>query len=266
VNKGGILQMQTINYKLALFLLGACHQTYNQYNDIAGRFIVPAGYRYLASFTAEAYGAAKEVFGYLIESDDTIVIAFRGTTSTADTISDFIARQTLYPWVTNAGKTHLGFTDIYGSARIQILSILSKCDPNKKLILTGHSLGGALATLCALDVVFNSKFSRPILYTFGAPRVGNPTFAAFYNRKVPSTHRIVIESDLIPLIPPPIYKSTYNEIVYLYLHVKGGFTLHYITDSLSKNHALINYFTVLAKYETEYVIGLCNQIPIYCPI
>jgi triacylglycerol lipase len=258
--------METINYKLALFLAGACHQTYNQFDDVAGRFIIPAGYRYLSSFTAEAYGPSREWFGYLIESDDTIIIAFRGTTSTADTVSDLIARQTPFPWISNAGKTHRGFTDIYGTARQQILACLSECDSNKKLIITGHSLGGALATLCALDLSCNSKFAFPIVYTFGAPRVGDPTFTAVYNRKVPINHRVVIESDLIPLVPPPIYKSPTQSNVYLYLHVKGGFTLHFNSDSLSKNHALINYFTVLAEYETDYAINLCNQIPIFCPI
>jgi triacylglycerol lipase len=258
--------MGAINYKLAIFLTGVCYQTYIQFDDAAGRFIIPAGYRYLSSFTAQAYGTSREWFGYLIESDDTIVIAFRGTTSTADTVSDLIASQTPFPWISNAGKTHRGFTDIYGTARQQILECLSKCDSNKKLIISGHSLGGALATLCALDLVCNSKFASPIVYTFGAPRVGDPTFAAVYNRKVPITNRVVIESDLIPLVPPPIYKSPTNSNVYLYLHVKGGFTLHFVSDSLSKNHALINYFTVLAKYENEYAINLCNQIPIFCPL
>jgi predicted lipase len=257
--------LDSINYKLALFLIGACHQTYKQYEDAAGRFIVPAGFRYLTSFTAAAYGNSTEIFGFIIESDDNIVIAFRGTTSTADTISDLIARQIPFPWLSNGGQTHRGFTEIYETARIQIITALTKCNPNKKLIITGHSLGGALATLCALDPAYNSKFSPPIVYTYGAPRVGDPTFAAAYNQKIAFNHRIVIESDLIPLIPPPLFKIHGYPKVYHYLHVKGGFMLHFLTDSLSKNHALINYFTVLAKYDSEYALNLCSQIPVFCP-
>jgi triacylglycerol lipase len=257
--------LDSINYKLALFLLGACHQTYNQYEDAAGRFIVPAGYQYLTTFTAVAYGNSTEIFGFMIESDDNIVIAFRGTTSTADTISDLIARQIPYPWLYNGGQTHRGFTEIYETARMQIINVLTKCNMNKKLIITGHSLGGALATLCALDLACNSKFSSPIVYTYGAPRVGDPTFAAAYNQKIALSHRIVIESDLITLIPPPLFKPHGHPKIYHYLHVKGGFMLHFLTDSFSKNHALINYFTELAKYDTEYAIKLCSQIPIFCP-
>jgi triacylglycerol lipase len=261
-----MIMLESINYKLALFLICSCHQTYIQFDDDAGRFIIPAGYRYLASFSAEAYGASMETFGYLIESDDTIVIAFRGTTSTADTISDLIAQQMPYPWISNGGSTHRGFTEIYSTARMQIIDILSKCDSSKKLIITGHSLGGALATLCALDLAYNTKFAPPIVYTYGAPRVGDPTFAAAYNQKIAFNHRVVIESDLIPLIPPPLYKIPSHPKVFHYLHVKGGFLLHFLTDSLSKNHALNNYFTVLAKYESVYAFNLCNQLPVICPI
>ncbi|QGQ95496.1 lipase family protein [Paenibacillus psychroresistens] len=258
--------LETINYKLALFLICSCHQTYNQFLDSAGRFIVPAGYRYMTSFSAEAYGFAQETFGYLIESDDTIVLAFRGTTSAADTVSDLIARQMPYPWFANGGNTHRGFTEIYASARKQILDALAKSDSHKKLIITGHSLGGALATLCALDLAYNTKFASPIVYTYGAPRVGDPTFAAAYNQKIAFSHRIVIESDLIPLIPPPLYKIPSQSKIYHYRHVKGGFTLHFLTDSFSKNHALFNYFTMLAKYESAYAIHLCSQLPSICPI
>jgi triacylglycerol lipase len=257
--------LETINYKLALFLICSCEQTYNQFLDPAGRFVIPAGYQYITSFSAEAYGGALETFGFLIESGDTIILAFRGTTSSADAISDFIARQIPYPWVSNGGNTHRGFTEIYATARIQIIHALSQCDSSKRLIITGHSLGGALATLCALDLANNTKFAPPIVYTYGAPRVGDPTFAAAYNQKIPFNHRIVIESDLIPLVPPPFYKIPSHPQVYHYLHVKGGFLLYFLTDSFSKNHALINYFTELAKYEPKYAISLCSQLPIICP-
>jgi triacylglycerol lipase len=256
---------ETLNYRLALFLLGVCHQTYMQYNDAVGRFIIPAGFRYVASFSADAFGASKEAFGFIIESDDTIVIGFRGTMSTADTISDLLAIQIPYPWVPHGGQTHRGFTEIYATARQQILTALSKCAVEKKVLITGHSLGGALATLCAFDLAYTTTFKSPSVYTYGAPRVGDPAFAAAYNRTIAINHRLAIESDLIPLIPPPIYKTPKSK-VFLYLHVKGGKRLHYISDSLSKNHALSNYFTVLAKHDSDYANSLCNQIPVFCPI
>jgi len=50
----------------------------------------------------------------------------------------------------------------------------------KQISITGHSLGGALATLMSLEIV--RKFLViPEIYTFGAPRIGNVKFAEFYN-------------------------------------------------------------------------------------
>ena len=49
-----------------------------------------------------------------------------------------------------------------------------------KLLVAGHSLGGALATLAALDVKNLCKAREQLdvtLYTFGAPRTGNHAFA-----------------------------------------------------------------------------------------
>ena len=43
--------------------------------------------------------------------------------------------------------------------------------------MTGHSLGGALAVLCALDL--QDIYGNINLYTFGCPRVGNAAFAQY---------------------------------------------------------------------------------------
>jgi triacylglycerol lipase len=255
-----------MNYKLALFLMGVCHQTYCQFVSPVNKFVVPRGYRCVSVFNAAAYGSKREIFGTIIESDHNIIIAFRGTISKADTISDFIASQMSFPWVLKAGKTHRGFTNIYSSARQQIITALRQCSPDKKLLITGHSLGGALATLCALDIACNTIFTTPYVYTFAAPRVGDPIFAAFYNQKIIHNHRIVIDHDLIPYVPPPIYRTISRCKVYLYLHVKGLFQLHFKSDSISKNHALHNYFAVLSKFEPKYTGSMCGQTPSFCPI
>ena len=50
--------------------------------------------------------------------------------------------------------------------------------PNTPILITGHSLGGALAVLSALDIKKELMFNETIsLYTFGAPRVGNDEFS-----------------------------------------------------------------------------------------
>lgn len=53
-----------------------------------------------------------------------------------------------------------------------------------KLLITGHSLGGAIATLSMLDAM--EMVGKPIdyFYTFGSPRVGNAAFADYLNQKL----------------------------------------------------------------------------------
>ena len=58
-----------------------------------------------------------------------------------------------------------------------------------QVLITGHSLGGALATLAAYDITRAAEEQCPIkvhcmVYTFGAPRVGNHAFARDYRHKV----------------------------------------------------------------------------------
>ena len=61
---------------------------------------------------------------------------------------------------------------------------------------TGHSLGGALATIAAVDL--SRAFSREVtMYNYGSPRVGCQNFATFYNQVIPKSFRVVNEGDVI---------------------------------------------------------------------
>lgn len=64
------------------------------------------------------------------------------------------------------------------------------------LMATGHSLGGALATLAAYDIrkqLLNNQQSNTqvVCYTFAAPRTGNHAFAREYNAAVPDTWSVI---------------------------------------------------------------------------
>lgn len=66
-------------------------------------------------------------------------------------------------------------------------------DKKQKVIVTGHSLGGALATLAAYDLELHASVPAHKLecYTFGAPRVGNYPFAYDYDQRVPNTWNVI---------------------------------------------------------------------------
>jgi hypothetical protein len=90
-----------------------------------------------------------------------------------------------------------GSSSIFAAVKAQLDSGAAK-----RLTICGHGLGGALATLVALDVAFNTSYKGPLLaYSYGSPRVGDHIFAQKYNQAVPRTFRIVNQADIIAKLP-----------------------------------------------------------------
>lgn len=257
--------INSLDTRTAIFLAAMCSQSYVQHEKGTESVILPSNYRMVSSFTANSVLTDKELFGFIAESDKQIVIVFRGTNTTSDWISDAIARQTVFPYAKDGGLVHKGFLDIYNSARKQIMTAIAKLSPRKTFYLTGHSLGGCLAALCAADLATNTRFKQPSIYTYGSPRVGNPAFASLFNHRTGPHYRIYNTNDIVPELPPFIYKSPRTDQVYHYLHVKKGVELTYQAGSVSANHAISNYYGDLAKLDPRYAEQLQNRTPGFCP-
>jgi hypothetical protein len=78
-------------------------------------------------------------------------------------------------------------------------------NPDFDVWITGHSLGGAMASVSAFDLVWNTTlFSHksPLVYTFGQPRTGDTAYARIYDKFVPNTFRVVNDDDPVPHLPP----------------------------------------------------------------
>jgi hypothetical protein len=115
----------------------------------------------------------------------TLYIAFRGT----DSISDLLDDITALPVPTFGfarGSVHLGFQR--NSSRFDVMHLLPYLDSNRadKVIMTGHSLGGAVAVLAVQRLLgMQSLHGTELLrsgrlrcITFGAPLVGDRAFGA----------------------------------------------------------------------------------------
>ncbi len=76
-------------------------------------------------------------------------------------------------------------------------------DKRRPVMLTGHSLGGALATICALDVRLSLALSDEdiLMVSFGAPRCGNADFQVVYDKLVPLTWRVCLNRDVVTGLP-----------------------------------------------------------------
>jgi predicted lipase len=78
--------------------------------------------------------------------------------------------------------------------------VSSASDPaSVRLLFTGHSLGGAVAQLAALDVAHKMDLAprQLTVYTFGCPRLGNHALAAEYEATVPDTWHVINGQDLV---------------------------------------------------------------------
>jgi len=157
-------------------------------------------------------------FGFVAQDPvGNVVVAIRGTEGILEWVQDARFLAVKCPFLAGAGLTEDGFTAVYeslrtardaGSARlVDALPGMAFPQSVTSLTICGHSLGGALVTLLALDVAANTTFSRPNAYTYASPRTGDPSFADTYNQVVPSTARIANRFDLVPKLPlPPLYE------------------------------------------------------------
>eukprot|EP00963_Diacronema_lutheri_P004856 scaffold360_cov374-Pavlova_lutheri.AAC.73 len=151
-------------------------------------------------------------------SSKEIVVVFRGTKERANITSDIMAWRTAHPRMPCSGGTalnrwwkkpliHYGFWRSFASNNIGdhvvrlVYSLVVAGQGNLNVRLTGHSLGGALAILCAYEVARGCKSflstNQIMCYTFGAPRVGNKYAAREFERLVPDLWNVVNNVDVV---------------------------------------------------------------------
>ena len=139
-----------------------------------------------------------------------IVLVFRGSQQVADWKTNFKFR--LRPFITSippkagklpSGRVHRGFQDAWESVEKRVIIQLRKWwTPNTLFWVTGHSLGGALATLAAISLDYQG-FEVSGLYTFGQPRVGDWNFVSQVNARMGDhMFRYVNNNDVVPMVPP----------------------------------------------------------------
>lgn len=255
------------NLETALFLASVCGQAYTQYQNFdSGFYFLPDGYKHIGTLFLNQSEKAKDRFGFVISNDNCSIIAFRGSSTSVDWIHDFIAQQVEFPFVKNIGATHKGFTEMYSLLRASLFELIAELDHEKPLYITGHSLGGALATLAAIDIMCNSSMTNVSVYTFASPRVGDPIFAKHYNYIVPVHWRFQNKHDIVPHLPTLVYYSAQTEQSYFYLHVKGEVIRKFKLSSVSANHLLQHYFQDLADDMPDIANKLCESPLGFCPV
>jgi hypothetical protein len=87
------------------------------------------------------------------------------------------------------------------SAVQELMRIAKEKRPRRSFVVTGHSLGSALATLFVMENDRKKKFDISTICTFASPRVGDGEFARQFNLLPLDSWRIVNQQDLVPKLP-----------------------------------------------------------------
>jgi Lipase (class 3) len=179
-----------------------------------------------------------------LDDVDSRIIGIRGTEGAIEWIDDAAAVPVPFRQVPTAGRVACGFDKIYSTLKVvkrnlpgaparaaaaapetfsgsfaqqlEQLAISREVErgvaapsdrvarPRRPTIVTGHSLGAALATLFVMENDARRKFDVSSLCTFASPRVGNMEFVRLFNQLPIDSWRIVNIRDVVPKLPPYI--------------------------------------------------------------
>ncbi len=141
-----------------------------------------------------------------------IVVAFRGSEKK---IEDWLTNVDAVPASSidvKNGKVHSGFYNDFKRLKETIENRINEIhqelgEKNVPVFFTGHSLGGALASIATKEVLPDGNGA---CYTYGAPRVGDYEYFEFVKTPI---YRIVNSSDIVPRVPPGVWSIIIGKIL-----------------------------------------------------
>ena len=176
------------------------------------------------------WNATTEVSGYIgyDTKTGTLILAFRGSVSLDNWLEDFDITLLDIPCAPIVGcKVSAGFYYVtWASVRDQVLDAIhtmsqsfgsSGVSSSLPLLITGHSLGAAIAEVAAWDLRTQYDIQIAAIVTFGTPRTGNAAWANSLALSAPPiSFRIVHAYDPVPHLPPEFvdYRHSPREVFY----------------------------------------------------
>ncbi|MDF1738626.1 MAG: alpha/beta fold hydrolase [Verrucomicrobiales bacterium] len=151
-------------------------------------------------FAHYAHFDEKETQGFVCWDDEVVVLSFRGTEKK---ISDWLRNLKLAAHDTGQyGSVHRGFHEGFKVVETTIRKLLADADADrKKLWITGHSLGGAIAAIAGAELY--RDFPAFGFSTYGQPKVGKTPLADFYEGNYRGRYfRFKNNNDIVTRIPP----------------------------------------------------------------
>ncbi|KAF3050402.1 hypothetical protein E8E11_003114 [Didymella keratinophila] len=143
-----------------------------------------------------------------------IVLSFRGSRSVRNWLTN-VQFPVIPTTICATCASSIGFWSSWLEAQTNVLSAIKTAQaqyPTFKVVATGHSLGGALASLAA--GVLRAQGTTVDLYTYGAPKVGLQGLADYISgTSMGQNYRVTHKNDPVPKLPPALlgYRHTSPE-------------------------------------------------------
>jgi hypothetical protein len=142
--------------------------------------------------------------GFVAIKDKSIYVVWRGSESKKDFQND--ASIDKVPFINEGEKVHIGFKSSWESVVGDTYDAIDTALENLQgeatdITVSGHSLGGAVATLYAHSIKKHYPHYNVKSLTIGSPRVGNKVFKENYDKSGIDTLRIVHKNDLVTHVP-----------------------------------------------------------------
>ena len=112
--------------------------------------------------------------------------------------------------------------------------------PDYQFIATGHSLGGAVATIFLYEAInkgyLDPNRNEPVLITYGQPRTGNENFVLDFNKKIKNVLRIVRDGDIVVSLPYSLINNPYRHLGGLILVNKDITIMTYCPKDIGEDY------------------------------
>jgi len=159
----------------------------------------------------------NECSGYVAVSHslEAIAVVFRGSADFGQAFAGFVVTLAAPKISFLDGEVQIywkrGFEALWKCMKAEVTALVSE-NPSYQVWVTGHSLGGAMASLASAWLSYNNVVPRKkiISYTFGMPRVGNYDYALHHDRLVNNSWRVVNDDDAVPHFPSVASLSIVN--------------------------------------------------------
>ena len=179
--------------------------------------------------------------GFTCKWDGWTVICFRGSHGDEDWQDNFTFNKQEMSFNGRRVKVHTGFKTQYYTVSYYLRE---KFIMSPKVLVCGHSLGGALASLCALDLKSGNPKMDVTCVTWGSPRVGGRAWAKLFNEMVPDSLRYVYRNDIVCRVPTA-WMNFFHVANKIHLDPGGSIVRRAVGDK--NDHYPQKYFTAVME-------------------